>query len=77
MKRLQVGDECYVRRYKTGEIVKCIYIGTIDIDICDDNPEWIHAARPENQYGTIALSIGKGSLNKIVYPFPCIKELAV
>jgi hypothetical protein len=72
MHRLQVGDECYVRHgyYKT--IYKCRFgmiAGKIDKDWCEVI---------DKSSGFLALSIIKGHKyrNNLVYPFPCVKELA-
>lgn len=77
MNRLQVGDECYVRSYETGEIIKCSYAGQIDFAIFSDSEAWEHSASPVNKHrDVIRFAIGKGSLNRLVYPFPCVKEIA-
>lgn len=73
MKRLEIGDEVYVRHgyYKT--IYKCRFgmiAGQPDKDWCEV------IDKSSNMF---ALSM-IGSLkhrNHLVYPFPCIKELAV
>lgn len=77
MNRLQVGDECYVRDCTDGKIYKCAYSGQIDFAHFFDNDAWEHSASPVNKHrDAIRFAIGKGSLNRLVYPFPCIKELA-
>lgn len=75
MNRLQVGDECYVRRFSTGEIFRCKYIGGKNYGT---ESIWSHEAVPISfAHGITCLAIGRGSLNRLVYPFPCVKELAI
>lgn len=52
MKRLQVGDECYLRNVKTLQIHKTIF-------------------------DVFLLNFLKKKTFRLVYPFPCVKELAV
>ena len=68
MNRLQVGDECYVRA--GGKIYKCQYMGK------GFNHD--HIAFPVSKaLASCFFDITKGSNVKLVYPFPCVKELAV
>lgn len=70
MKRLQVGDECYVRGDISGDIYQCEYVGKMY--------GYNHVALPKNKKMRLRFfNIGKGSNTKLVYPFPCIKELAI
>lgn len=73
MKRLQVGDECYVRLRGSVDIIKCAYIGHRESKV---GTMWEHVANKIDISGAVSIAIGKGSPNKLVYPFPCIKELA-
>lgn len=69
MKRLQVGDECYVRGGITGNIYRCKYAGS--------GFGHQHIAFPTMEGMEAAFfNISKGSPVKLVYPFPCIKEQA-
>jgi hypothetical protein len=76
MNRLQVGDECYVRDSETNRIHKCKFglkCGSKNHKWCDLENEF------HNKDGTtlVSLSISKKYKNHIVYPFPCVKELAI
>jgi hypothetical protein len=63
MKRLQVGDECYVRD-SHGDIIKCEYVGEYE--------GWENIAQSVNNRAR------RFNLNflRIVYPYPIIRELA-
>ena len=69
MKRLQVGDECYVRSGLDRKIYRCIFgINSSGV------PEPRHA-----KVAGVAMSLiiknGTG-IHRIVYPYPIIKQLA-
>ena len=70
MNRLQVGDECYVRGLISGVIYRCEYVGKVRG--CD------HVALPTKE-GMEAnfFDISKRSKTRLVYPFPCVKDLAI
>ena len=71
MNRLQVGDECYVRQGDDKSIHKASVISTenglkVNVDGLD---MWVNYSRYwpfhcSHQY-------------RLIYPFPCVKELAV
>lgn len=66
MNRLQVGDECYVRA--EGVIYKCKYKGS--------GYGTAHFAMIINRPGYY-FDLRKSSGVKLVYPFPCVKDLAI
>lgn len=70
MNRLQVGDECYVRDITSGKIYKCLY--GIDCDGTADE----RRAKPESAGWAFMLN-DKDFRHRLVYPFPCVKELAI
>lgn len=70
MNRLQVGDECYVRYLQTGEIFACTYRDSMFGRLG-------HYAVPiKKNTAFLAFNISNNSNNHLVYPFPCVKELA-
>ena len=69
MKRLQVGDECYVRDGQTKEIFKCIYgVGVFG----EENK----TLATKTDYKTAFKIQDKRWMHRIVYPYPIIKQLA-
>lgn len=69
MKRLQVGDECYVRHCETNEIHKCTYWAS---DVEGIAVAWLC----DTSKSIKGLFLGKKYRNRLVYPYPIIKQLA-
>jgi len=75
MNRLQVGDECYVREVATKKIFKGIFGHSYD----GERNGWIKVAESfVDRDGDQLLSckIKASESFRLVYPFPCVKELA-
>jgi len=69
MKRLQVGDECYVRSGLDGKIYRCIFgINSSGVpDPC--------SAKVAGVSMSFVIKNGR-RIHRIVYPYPIIKQLA-